>query len=55
MAMEDTGTRPLMAGHAHTFRLEYYERYSNAEIHLSWSSPSQPKVIIPASAFTPAP
>jgi hypothetical protein len=53
--VEDIGTRALVAGRSYQFRLEYYERYSTAEVHLSWSSPSQPKAIIPSSAFTPAP
>jgi hypothetical protein len=50
---EDTGTRALQAGQAYKFRLEYYERYTNASIKLSWSSPSLPKEAIPTAAFSP--
>jgi hypothetical protein len=51
--MEDTGTRALQAGHAYPLKLEYYERYGNASVTLSWSSPSQARQVIPTGAFSP--
>lgn len=50
---EDTGTIALTAGKAYKLRIDYYERYSNASINLSWSSPSQPREIIPTGALSP--
>jgi PA14 domain len=51
--MERMGTRTLEAGKAYQLRVEYYERYSVASIKLSWSSPSQPKAVIPTTALSP--
>ncbi|HEY2902858.1 MAG TPA: PA14 domain-containing protein [Polyangia bacterium] len=51
--IEDTGTRDLQAGHPYKLKLEYYERYGNASVKLSWSSPSQPRQIIPTGALSP--
>ena len=50
---ENTGTRMLEAGKTYQLRVEYYERYSVASIKLSWSSPSEPKAVIPTAALTP--
>ncbi|HET6284111.1 MAG TPA: PA14 domain-containing protein [Polyangia bacterium] len=52
---EDTGTIPLMANQAYDIKLEYYENTMDAQIHLSWSSPSQAREIIPTSRLSPAP
>jgi hypothetical protein len=43
----------LQAGQKYDIRIEYYEAYAGAEIHLSWSSPSTPKQIVPASRLFP--
>lgn len=50
---EDTGTAVLSAGVAHDVRMEYYERGGGALAGLAWSSPSQPRQIIPASRLSP--
>ena len=52
---EDSGTIALAAGQAHDLRLEYYDNNNSALIRLSWSSPSQPKQLVPARVLTPAP
>lgn len=46
---EDSGTIALLAGQYYDIQMDYYENGFDAEAHLSWSSPSQPKEIIPAS------
>ena len=46
---EDSGTISLQAGEMYDIRIEYYETAFDATMQLSWSSPSTPKQIIPAS------
>jgi alpha-L-fucosidase len=47
------GAVRLEAGRRHAIRVEYYETKVNASVRLLWSSPSQPKQIIPqARLFT---
>jgi hypothetical protein len=50
---EDQGAIDLVAGRAYPILIEYYERYTNASIRLSWSSMSEPKAVVPASAVSP--
>jgi len=45
----------LNAGQAYDIRMEYFEAMMAASAKLSWSSPSQPREIVPAGALTPAP
>jgi PKD repeat protein len=45
---EASGEIALTAGALHSIRLEYYENGGGAVARLSWSSPSQPKQIVPA-------
>ncbi len=55
---ERSGTIALQANQRYNIVLEYYENFGGAVARLSWSSPSQPKQIIPqANLFntTPAP
>jgi hypothetical protein len=52
---EDTGTIALMANQSYDIRLEYNEITMTAEVHLSWSSPSQAREFVPTSRLTPAP
>jgi Beta-galactosidase/beta-glucuronidase len=42
----------LEAGRAYDFKLEYFEHYGGSHMRLRWESPSTPKQIVPASAFT---
>ena len=44
---EDSGTITLVAGQYYDIQYDYYDNSQDAEAHLSWSSPSQPKQIIP--------
>ena len=46
---ETSGTIALTAGQYYDLRMEYYENGGDAEAHLSWSSPSQAKEIVPQS------
>ncbi|QIY99844.1 PA14 domain-containing protein [Streptomyces sp. S1D4-11] len=41
----------LTAGHAHDFKLEYFEHYGGSNLHLRWTEPGGAKVTIPQSAF----
>ena len=52
---ENSGTIALTAGVPVSIRLEYYDSSGGALIRLSWSSPSEPKLTLPARALTPAP
>jgi len=45
---ERTGTIALEAGRRVDLRLEYFQMVSHARVSLFWSSPSQPKGIVPA-------
>lgn len=51
----ETASAPitLQAGQSYNITLEYYERWAGAEVHLSWSSPSTPKQIVPMSRLFP--
>lgn len=53
-ATENSGAVALTAGQRYDIRMEFYERSGGAVARLSWSSPSQPKQIIPASRLYPA-
>lgn len=50
---EWTGTITLVAGQKYDIKMEYYENNGGAEAHLSWSSNSQPKQIIPTTQLYP--
>jgi hypothetical protein len=50
---ENMGTIALTAGQATSIKLEFFQQAGNASISLSWSSPSQPKQIIPTSQLAP--
>lgn len=42
----------LEAGKSYDFKVEFFEHIGGSNLHLSWSSASQPKQIVPAAAFT---
>ena len=48
-ALSDNGKIKLNAGQKYDIRLEYFDNTGDASIRLSWSSPSQPKQVIPQS------
>lgn len=48
-----SGSLTLQAGVRYDIRMEYYENKYGAVAQLSWSSPSTPKAIIPASQLYP--
>lgn len=50
---ERSGSIALTAGTRHALRVEYYENGGGAVARLSWSSPSQPKEIVPAERLAP--
>ena len=50
---EKSGAIQLQAGKKYTIRVDYVEFGGGAECKLYWSSPSQPKEIIPASRLYP--
>ncbi len=50
---EDVGTIMLMAGQKYDLRMEYFENGGDAVARLAWSSPSQPKGLVPPSQFSP--
>jgi uncharacterized repeat protein (TIGR01451 family) len=54
VATEWSGTISLTAGVRYAIVMEFYENTTNAVAQLSWSSVSQPKVIIPATQLYPA-
>lgn len=43
----------LEAGRAYDLKIEYYNGGDRGILTLSWSSPSQPEEVVPASAFRP--
>ncbi len=43
----------LVAGQKYEIKLEYYENWAGAEIHLAWNSPSTFKQLIPQSQLYP--
>jgi len=52
---EWSGQIALTANQQYDIKLEYYENGGGAEAHLSWSSPSVPKAVIPqGQLFVPA-
>jgi len=50
---ENSGTIALAAGTRYSIQMDYYEDGGGAAAGLSWSSPSQPKEIIPANRLFP--
>ncbi len=52
--LENSGTMALQAGKPVSIKMEYFQGNGGHAAHLSWSSASQTKNIIPASAFAPA-
>lgn len=52
-ATEDRGSIDLSAGQKYALKMEYYEGGGNAVAKLLWSSPTQPKQVIPESQFSP--
>lgn len=52
-AHEDSGPITLAAGQRYTIQVDYYEDGGDAVIQLFWSSPSQPKQVIPQSQLYP--
>lgn len=46
---EDSGTITLIAGQKYDIKYEYFDKTSEAEVKLFWSSPSQKKQIVPKS------
>lgn len=50
---EDSVTITLEAGQMYDIRVEFLEENGQANVSLSWSSPSQPKEIIPVDALYP--
>lgn len=54
-AIEMSGSIALEAGRRYNLALEYMENTGNARVQLGWSSPSQPKEIIPQSQLYPTP
>ncbi len=52
-AKEDRGTIALVAGRRHEIKMEYYDRSVHAVAKLAWSSPSQPRQIVPAAVLSP--
>lgn len=53
--LERSGVLTLEGGRRHALRLEYFDRISTARVRLSWTSPSQPREVIPQSRLHPAP
>lgn len=51
--MESTGTVALTADRWHLIRVEYFDKWDVAAARLFWSSPSQPREIIPAVQLSP--
>ncbi|MFN2469689.1 MAG: PA14 domain-containing protein [Gaiellaceae bacterium] len=52
---EDSGTIALTAGQKVDVRLEFYERGAAAVARLLWSSPIQPKQVVPQARLYPVP
>ena len=52
--VEDSGTIALEAGKKHDIKVEIYKSGRRGLCRLLWSSPSQPRQIIPAENLTPA-
>ena len=43
----------LVGGERYSIRMEWFNEDGDSEAHLLWESPSQPRAIIPAAAFSP--
>jgi PA14 domain/Domain of unknown function (DUF1929)/Glyoxal oxidase N-terminus len=52
-AAEYTGTISLQANQLYTIQMDYYENGGTASAKLEWSSPSQPKQVIPQTQLYP--
>lgn len=50
--LDFTGKIGLLAGRAYPITVEYYEGPGDGVIKLSWSSPSQPKQIVPSTRLS---
>jgi hypothetical protein len=50
---ERSGTVDLVGGRSYELKLEYFDCVSNAQVHLSWSSASQGKEVIPQGRLHP--
>ena len=50
---EHTGSIDLEAGRKYEIRMEYYEYNGGATARLLWSSPNQPKEVVPAECLFP--
>jgi len=46
---EDSGSIALVGGQYYNIQYDFFDNTQEAEVHLSWSSPSQPKQIVPRS------
>jgi autotransporter family porin len=53
-ATDNSGAIALTAGQKYNLKLEYYDNTAAAVIKLAWSSPSQPRQIIPQSQLYPS-
>ncbi|WP_435011877.1 Ig-like domain-containing protein (plasmid) [Tundrisphaera lichenicola] len=53
-ATENSGTIAMQAGQRYDIRMEYYEQGGSAVASLSWSSPTTPKAVVPASQLYPS-
>ncbi len=51
---DDAATITLAPGKTYDLRLEYFQYLSGAELKFFWSSPSQPKELVPALQVRPA-
>ncbi|HWS53372.1 MAG TPA: PA14 domain-containing protein, partial [Pyrinomonadaceae bacterium] len=50
---EWSGQVALVAGREYDIRMEFYDRWHGAAAKLSWSSPSQPKEVVPQARLYP--
>ena len=51
--IQNSGTIALVGGQNYDIKVEYFDNTGVASMKLSWSSPSTPKQIVPASRFYP--
>jgi PA14 domain len=52
-SLENSGQITLTAGQQYDIRMEYFENGGGAVAKLKWSSPSQPKGIVPQGRLYP--
>jgi hypothetical protein len=54
-SVAETPSQPirLEAGQRYALRVEYYEQEGDAQVHLSWSSSSTPKQVVPSHVLYP--